>query len=79
MEAWLAWHKVKVDVDGGTLGPEFEKRELDSLGEQIKKAEEGAIEEIQGSYRFVSLYDPQAETGLKTIDLGAGYAGGTNP
>ena len=63
-------------MDGGTLGPEFEKRELDSLGEQIKKAEEDAVEEVQGSYRFVSLYDPQADNRLKTIDLGAGYANG---
>ena len=76
VEAWLAWLKVKVEVDGGTLGPEFEKRELDSLGEQIKKAEEDAREEVQGSYRFVSLYDPQAKSRLKTIDLGAGYANG---
>ena len=65
VEAWLAWLKVKAEVDGGTLGPEFEKRELDSLGEQIKKAEEDAREEVQGSYRFVSLYDPQAESRLK--------------
>ncbi len=76
MEAWLAWLKVKAEVDGGTLGPEFEKRELDSLGEQIKKAGEDAKEEAQGSYRFVSLYDPQAESRLKTIDMGAGYANG---
>ena len=76
METWLAWLKVKAEVDGGTLGPEFEKRELDSLGEQIKKAEEDAKEEVQGSYRFVSLYDPQAESRLKTIDMGAGYANG---
>ena len=76
VEAWLAWLKVKAEVDGGTLGPEFEKRELDSLGEQIKKAEEDAKEEVQGSYRFVSLYDPQAKSRLKTIDLGAGYANG---
>ena len=68
-EPCLAWQKVKAEVDGGTLGPEFEKRELDSLGAQIKKAEEDAIEEVQGSYRFVSLYDPQAESRLKTIDM----------
>ena len=71
-----AWLKVKAEVDWGTLGPEIEKRELDSLGEQIKKAEEDAKEEVQGSYRFVSLYDPQAESRLKTIDMGAGYANG---
>ena len=76
VESWLAWLKVKTEVDGGTLGPEFEKRELDSLGEQIKKAEEDAKEEVQGSYRFVSVYDLQAESRLKTIDMGAGYANG---
>ena len=63
-------------MDGGTLGPEFEKRELDSLGEQIKKAGEDAKEEAQGSYRFGSLYDPQAARRLITIDMGAGYANG---
>ena len=50
MEAWLAWLKVKAEVDGGTLGPEFrETGTWDSLGEQIKKAEEDAKEEVQGS------------------------------
>ena len=33
-------------------------------------------EEVQGSYRFVSVYDLQAESRLKTIDMGAGYANG---
>ena len=76
MEAWLAWQKVRSEIDAGTLGPEFEKPELDALGQQVRNAEEEARDEVWASYRFVSLYDFQAENKLKTIDLGAGYATG---
>ena len=77
VELWLAWQKVKSEVDAGTMGPEFEPRELQELGRHLRTAEEEATEEVSASYRHVALLDSQADNGLKTIDLGAGYAGGT--
>ena len=76
VEAWLAWQKVRSEIDAGTLGPEFEKPELDALSQQVRNAEEEAVDEVWASYRFVSLYDSQTETKIRTIDLGAGYATG---
>ena len=76
VEAWLAWQKVRSEIGAGTLGPEFEKPELDSVAQQVKSAEEEAVEEVWASYRFVSLYDSQTESKIRTVDLGAGYATG---
>ena len=76
VESWLAWQKVRSEIDAGTLGPEFEKPELNAVGQQVRNAEEEAVDEVWASYRFVSLYDSQTETKLRTIDLGAGYATG---
>ena len=76
VELWLAWQKVKSEIDAGTMGPEFERRDLEELGRHTRNAEEEAVEEVSASYRHVALQDSQTENGLKTIDLGAGYAGG---
>ena len=76
MESWLAWQKVRSEIDAGTLGPEFEKPELDAVSQQVRNAEEEAVDEVWASYRFVSLYDSQTESKIRTIDLGAGYATG---
>ena len=78
VELWLAWQKIRSEIDAGTMGPEFEKPELDALGQQLRNAEEEAAEEVWASYRFVTLSDSQAESGLKTIDLGAGYSRGND-
>ena len=43
---------------------------------EVRNAEEEAVDEVWASYRFVSLYDSQTETKIRTIDLGAGYATG---
>ena len=59
MESWLAWQKVRSEIDAGTLGPEFEKPELDALSQQVRNAEDEAVDEVWASYRFVSLYDSQ--------------------
>ena len=77
VELWLAWQKVKSEVDAGTMGPEFERRELEELGRHTRNAEEEAIEEVGASYRHIALLDSQGENGLKTIDLGAGYSSGS--
>ena len=76
VELWLAWQKVRSEIDAGTMGPEFERPELNAVGQQIRNAEEEAVEEVKASYRFVALGDSQAGNGLKTIDLGAGYSRG---
>ena len=73
VELWLAWQKVRGEIDAGTMGPEFEAPELNTVAQQIRNAGEEATEEVWASYRFVTLGDSQAENGLKTIDLGAGY------
>ena len=78
VELWLAWQKIRSEIDAGTMGPEFEKPELDALGQQLRNAEEEAAEEVWASYRFATLSDSQAENGLKTIDLGAGYSRGND-
>ena len=77
VELWLAWQKVKGEIDAGNMGPEFERPELNALAQHIKNAEEEATEEVSAGYRHVALLDSQAKNGLKTIDLGAGYAGGS--
>ena len=76
VELWLAWQKVRDEINAGTMGPEFEKPELNALAQQIRNAEEEATEEVWASYRFVTLQDSSAENSLKSIDLGAGYSGG---
>ena len=76
MGSWLAWQKVRSEIDAGTLGPEFEKPELDALSQQVRNAGEEAVDEVWASYWFVSLYDSQNANKIRTIDLGAGYATG---
>ena len=74
VELWLAWQRVKGEIDAGTMGPEFEQPELNAVAQQIRNAGEEATEEVWASYRFVTLGDSHAENGIKTIDLGAGYS-----
>ena len=77
VELWLAWQKIKGEIDAGNMGPEFERSELNTVTQQIRNAEQEAVEEAHASYRFISLGDFQAESGIKTIDLGAGHSGST--
>ena len=77
VELWLAWQKVKSEIDSGNMGPEFERSELNAVAQQIRNAGQEAVEEAHASYRFLSLQDSQAEKGLRTIDLGAGHSGST--
>ena len=77
VELWLAWQKVKSEIDAGNMGPEFERSELNAVAQQIRNAEQEAVEEAHASYWFISLQDTQAEQGLRTIDLGAGHSGST--
>ena len=65
VELWLAWQKVKGEIDAGTMGPEFEAPELNAVAQQIKNAGEEATEEVWASYRFVTLVDSHAENGAE--------------
>ncbi len=74
VETWLAWKRVKRDIDDGTLGGEFEKSELAEVQDNIRETERDAQDEVWASYRFVVLADASEKEGLKPIDLGAGHA-----
>ena len=71
VELFLAWQRVAREREEGLLGPNFNKADVDA---GVRNAEEAAKEEVWASYRFVSLSDTQAASGLKVIDLGAGHA-----
>ena len=55
VELWLAWQKVRSEIDAGTMGPEFERPELNAVSQQIRSAEEEAVEEVKASYRQVRI------------------------
>ncbi len=74
VELWLAWQRVATEVTEGTIGGDFDRRDLSDIQRQVKEAEATAREEVWGSYRFVVLSDMQEADGLKVIDLGAGHA-----
>ena len=74
IEAWLAWKRVKREIDDGTLSGDFERSELAEIQTEVRDAEEEARNEMWASYRYVVLADPQEPDGLKVIDLGAGHA-----
>ena len=71
---WLAWRRVKQDVDSGLLGGDFDRAELADLQNEVRDAETDARQEVWASYRFVILADRGEADGLKMIDLGAGHA-----
>ena len=74
VETWLAWRRVKRDVDEGILGGDFDRSDRLELHTRVRDAEESAKAEVWASYRCVALADPGEASGLKIIDLGAGHA-----
>ncbi len=74
VETWLAWRRVRSEIDAGTLGGDFDRSERHDLAAIVKEAEEAARDEIWASYRFVVLADREEADGVKVIDLGAGHA-----
>ncbi|MCL4300573.1 MAG: DUF499 domain-containing protein [Anaerolineae bacterium] len=78
VETWLAWQRVKREIDAGTLGDTFDRAELADIKTRVKDAEDEARDEIWASYRFIVLADNQEPDGLKVIDLGAGHSSGGN-
>ena len=77
VELWLAWRRVAKEVDEGTLGGDFDRRDRAELLSKVAEAEEAAKDEVWGGYRFVVIADSEEPDGLKTIDLGAGHSSGS--
>jgi hypothetical protein len=74
VEMCLAWNRVEDEIATGILGSEFDADEKKKVHRNLQDAEEQARDEVWASYRFAYLLDPQNETGMKLIDLGAGHA-----
>ena len=74
VESWLAWQRVKKEIDDGTLGSDFDRTDRAELQVKVKDSEESAKDEVWASYRFVVIADSHEADGLKIIDLGAGHA-----
>ena len=74
VEIFLAWRRVKRDLDEGLLGGDYDKSDLGELQASLKSAEDAAKDEVWAGYRFVVLSDTHEADGLKVIDLGAGHA-----
>lgn len=71
---WLAWRRVKSDVESGVLAGEFESADVEDIASEVNDAQDEAKKEVWASYRFVVLADREEADGLKVIDLGAGHA-----
>jgi hypothetical protein len=75
-ERWLAWRKVKSDMETGALGHDFDQSELHEIEPEFRDAQSDAKEEVWACYRYIILADSQDPSGLRVIDLGAGHSGG---
>ena len=42
VELWLAWQKVKSEIDAGNMGPEFERSELNAVAQWVRNTEQEA-------------------------------------
>ena len=74
VERWLAWKRVKKDVDTGVLGTEYEPADLDDLQTNISTARDDARDEVWNSYRYLVIADNAEADGVHVIDIGAGHA-----
>ena len=73
-ELLLAWQHVKLDIEKGILGADFQSADLQGVFQEVKDAKLDLYEEVAASYRFVAIADSHETSGLKIIDLGAGHA-----
>jgi len=74
VELWLAWKRVAKEIADGTLGGDFDRKDLTGMQSKVTEAEESTKDEVWGGYRFVIISDKQETDGLKVIDLGAGHS-----
>lgn len=73
-EMVLAWKRVQKELQEGNLGNEVQAADIRSVKESVDDAEDGLIEEVWASYRFVVIADSSQPDGLYVIDLGSGHA-----
>lgn len=74
VETLLAWQRVHRDFRDGSLSGDFDRGDIEEIETRLRDAKEAAIDEVWASYRYLALYDPSADSGLKIIDLGAGHS-----
>ena len=71
IETWLAWKRVKSEVERGDHGPD---RPLKKVSDEVRSAEEDARDEVWAAYRVLAIADRRDPSGLRILDLGAGHA-----
>ena len=74
VEHWLAWQRVEREVAEGILGAEYDRADRAEVRAKRKEAEDAALDEVWGSYRFAVFADSGREGGIGSIDLGAGHS-----
>jgi len=74
VENLLAWERVSLEVNNGTLGKDFDKSDLTDIKTKISYVNEIVEDEIWGSYRYTIIYDAKEPNSLRIIDLGAGHS-----
>ena len=71
IETWLAWRRVKAEVERGAHGPDHPRARV---REEVRAAEKDAKDEVWAAYRFLAIADRRDPSGLRILDLGAGHA-----
>lgn len=74
VETLLAWRRVLKEFLDGTLAGDFDRSDKAEIDAKLRSAEDAAVDEVWGSYRYVVLHDNKSADGLAVIDLGAGHA-----
>jgi hypothetical protein len=73
-ELVLAWRRVQKELADGTLGTDVQAADLRGVKDSLDDAEDGLVEEVWASYRFVVIADSGEADSLRVIDLGSGHA-----
>ncbi|MCY4001546.1 MAG: DUF499 domain-containing protein [Bacteroidetes bacterium] len=77
VEHWLAWKRVLLEIENGSLGSEINHADHAEAKSLMKNAEKSAQDEVWASYRFIVMTDSHDPSGLNIIDLGAGHSSGS--
>lgn len=72
VELWLAWERVKREIEDGSLGGDFDRADRAEIQSKIADAKKSVKDEVWGGYRYAVIADTRERDGLKVIDLGAG-------
>ena len=71
IETWLAWKRVESEVTRGDHGKD---RPVQRVRSEVSDAERAARDEVWAGYRVLAISDRRDPSGLRILDLGAGYA-----